>query len=81
MAGGQQRVGQDPTLQLVGMAFGVFLCIPSSQFLCLCPSCAGEQRGAFCPVHRLPQAALGEVNEGSVWTVLALRLLVTHSRG
>lgn len=44
MPGGQQGVGQDPSLQLVGMAFGVFLHIPSSQFLCLCPSCAGEQR-------------------------------------
>lgn len=81
MAGGQEGIGQDPTLQLVGMAFGVLLYIPSSQFLCLCPSCAGEQRGAFCPTHRLLQAALREVNEGSVWTVLALRLLVIHSRG
>lgn len=81
MAGGQEGIGQDPTLQLVGMAFGVLLYIPSSQFLCLCRSCAGEQRGAFCPMHRLLQAALGEVNEESVWTVLALRLLVIHSRG
>lgn len=81
MAGGQEGIGQDPTLQLVGMAFGVLLYIPSSQFLCLCPSCAGEQRGAFCPMHRLLQAALGEVNEESVWTVFALRLLVIHSRG
>lgn len=70
MAGGQQGVGS--SLQLVRMAFGVFLYVPSCQSLCPCPSCAGEQRGAFCPMHR--QMVTGEVNEGSLGAVLAPRL-------
>lgn len=81
MAGGQQGVDQDASLQLVGMAFGVFLYTPCAQFLCVCPSCAGEPGGAFFPMHRWPQTLLGEGNEGSVGAGLALRLLVVHIRG
>lgn len=78
MAGGQQGVGQDASLQLVGMAFGVRVFVHSlfPVSVSLSQLCWGAGR---CLLHHA-QTVLGEVNEGSVVAGLALRLLVVYIR-